>query len=164
MLLGKLLQIAELNAGVQRQNFKACNLEVIAEDVLDLYSFFAEEKGVTLQKKKIDRVIINGDSNLLASALANLVDNAVKYAHSHASVEIKKRFDNKISIIVEDDGPGLPESEYENVGKYFYRFNNDSEGFGLGLTSVAAIIELHRGELIFSKGVSGLKVTIVLPV
>ncbi len=164
VLLGKLLQIAELNAGVQRQNFKACDLEVIAEDVLDLYSFFAEEKGVTLQKKKIDRVIINGDSNLLASALANLVDNAVKYAHSHASVEIKKRFDNKISIIVEDDGPGLPESEYENVGKYFYRFNNDSEGFGLGLTSVAAIIELHRGELIFSKGVSGLKVTIVLPV
>jgi len=77
------------------------------------------------------------------------VDNAVKYAHSHASVEIKKRFDNKISIIVEDDGPGLPESEYENVGKYFYRFNNDSEGFGLGLTSVAAIIELHRGQLIF---------------
>lgn len=164
VLLGKLLQIAELNAGVQRQNFKACNLEVIAEDVLDLYSFFAEEKGVTLQKKKIDRVIINGDSNLLASALANLVDNAVKYAHSHASVEIKKRFDNKIAIIVEDDGPGLPESEYENLGKYFYRFNNDSEGFGLGLTSVAAIIELHRGELIFSKGVSGLKVTIVLPV
>ena len=164
VLLGKLLQIAELNAGVQRQNFKACDLEVIAEDVLDLYSFFAEEKGVTLQKKKIDRVIINGDSNLLASALANLVDNAVKYAHSHASVEIKKRFDNKISIIVEDDGPGLPESEYENVGKYFYRFNNDSEGFGLGLTSVAAIIELHRGELIFSKGVSGLKVTILLPV
>jgi signal transduction histidine kinase len=164
VLLGKLLQIAELNAGVQRQNFKACNLEVIAEDVLDLYSFFAEEKGVTLQKKKIDKVIINGDSNLLASALANLVDNAVKYAHSHASVEIKKRFDNKIAIIVEDDGPGLPESEYENVGKYFYRFNNDSEGFGLGLTSVAAIIELHRGELIFSKGAFGLKVTIVLPV
>ncbi|XOT97725.1 sensor histidine kinase, partial [Alcaligenes pakistanensis] len=91
VLLGKLLQIAELNAGVQRQNFKDCNLEVIAEDVLDLYSFFAEEKGITLQKKKIDKVIINGDSNLLASALANLVDNAVKYAHSHASVEIKKR-------------------------------------------------------------------------
>lgn len=163
VLLGKLLQIAELNAGVQRQNFKACNLEVIADDVLDLYSFFAEEKGIALQKKKIAPITINGDSNLLASALANLVDNAVKYAHSHASVEIKRSTDNKISITVEDDGPGLPESEYENAGKYFYRFNNDSEGFGLGLTSVAAIIELHRGEIIFSDAKPGLKVTVILP-
>jgi len=86
----------------------------------------------------------------------------VKYAHSHASVEIKKLADNKIAISVEDDGPGLPESEYDNVGKYFYRFNHESEGFGLGLTSVAAIIELHRGEMIFSDAKPGLRVTVLL--
>ena len=163
VLLGKLLQIAELNAGVQRQNFKPCQIAVIAEDVLDLYSPFAEEKGVRLEAKYIAAVKINGDSNLLASALANVVDNAVKYAHSHVSVEVKRIPDNKIAIIVEDDGPGLPESEYENVGKYFYRINNDNEGFGLGLTSVAAIIELHRGQILFSDASPGLRVTIRLP-
>ncbi|HRK85102.1 MAG TPA: HAMP domain-containing sensor histidine kinase [Alcaligenes faecalis] len=163
VLLGKLLQIAELNAGVHRQSFKACNLEQIAEDVLDLYQFIAEEKGVRLHKKRIDAVTLNGDSNLLASALANIVDNAIKYARKNVNVGIERKIGHLVVISVEDDGPGLPESEYENVGKYFYRYHHDSEGFGLGLSSVSAIVELHRGELIFSKGESGLKVTIALP-
>jgi len=63
VLLGKLLQIAELNAGVQRQNFKACNLEVIAEDVLDLYSFFAEERASRCRKRK------STESLLMATAI-----------------------------------------------------------------------------------------------
>jgi signal transduction histidine kinase len=66
-------------------------------------------------------------------------------------------------VVVQDDGPGLPASEYEHVGKHFYRFDPSSEGHGLGLTSVLGIIDLHGGALDFSDSRPGLRVTVSLP-
>lgn len=164
ILLGKLLQIAEIEAGIQRQAFKPCQLDVVAADVVDMYETFAEEKGIALSLHITDRITVHGDVNLLASALANLVDNAVKYGRTKVDVEVTREGGNRSCVIVQDDGPGLPVAEHERVGGHFYRLNADqSEGYGLGLTSVLGIVELHRGELSFSDAQPGLRAMLSLP-
>lgn len=163
VLLEKLLQIAEMEAGIQRRSFKPCELDVIVNDVMEMYETLAEEKGVSLCRAALERVTLYGDVNLLASALANLLDNAVKYANSRVSVSIVAQ--GSIGCVtIEDDGPGVPEAEYEHLGKHFYRSDpSSSEGHGLGLTSVMSIVGLHGGNLAFSDAQPGLRVVVTLP-
>lgn len=162
VLLEKLLQIAEMEAGIQRRSFKPCGLDVIVTDVVQMHEAFAEEKGITLSCANLDHVSVDGDVNLLASALANLLDNALKYASNRVVVDVVKQ-DRTALINIEDDGPGLPATEYEHLGKHFYRSDPSSEGHGLGLTSVMSIVGLHGGSLSFSNAQPGLRVTVTLP-
>ena len=163
VLLEKLLQIAEMEAGIQRRSFKLCELDVIASDVVALHEALAEEQGISLScRANLDKVTLYGDVNLLASALANLLDNAVKYAARQVVVDVVRQ-DHSGRITIEDDGPGLPASEYEHLGKHFYRTDPSSEGHGLGLTSVMSIIGLHGGTLSFSDARPGLRVIVTLP-
>lgn len=162
VLLEKLLQIAEMEAGIQRRSFKPCELNVIVTDVMEMYETLAEEKGVSLYSMNLYNVTLHGDVNLLASALANLLDNAVKYATSQVVIEVAKQGGTG-RITIEDDGPGLPAIEYEHLGKHFYRSDPSSEGHGLGLTSVMSIIGLHCGTLSFSNAQPGLRVIVSLP-
>lgn len=164
VLLGKVLQIAEVEGGVRRQAFKPCDVGAIAADVVDFYEVFAEEKGIVLTHEIQDTFTTHGDANLLASALANLVDNAVKFARTKVEVEVKRTSEVRGCVIVQDDGPGLPSAEYEHLGKHFYRLDPASEGYGLGLTSVLGIVKLHGGELAFSDAKPGLRVTLSFPV
>lgn len=116
VLFERLLQIAEMEAGIQRRSFKPCELEVIVTDVMEMYETLAEEKGVSLHRKKLDKVTLHGDVNLLASALANLVDNAVKYATRRVVIDVAKR-GHAACISIQDDGPGLSAPEYEHLGE-----------------------------------------------
>ncbi|CCN21165.1 sensor kinase protein [Bordetella bronchiseptica 1289] len=162
VLLEKLLQIAELEAGIQRRSFRPCELDVIVADVLEMYGTLAEEKGVSLLRAKLDNVTLHGDANLLASALANLIDNAVKFAVSQVVVDVTRQ--NRTALVtITDDGAGLPPAEYEHLGKHFYRSDPSSEGHGLGLTSVKSIVGLHVGTLGFSDARPGLRVAVSLP-
>lgn len=161
VLLEKLLQIADMEAGIQRRSFKPCELDVIITDVMEMHEALAEEKGISLYRNNLDNVTLYGDANLLASALANLLDNAVKYADNQVVVDVIRH--GRIGrIVIADDGPGLPATEYENLGKHFYRFDPSTEGHGLGLTSVMSIIRLHRGTLEFSDAQPGLRVVVSL--
>ena len=162
VLLEKLLQIAEMEAGIQRRSFKPCELEVIVADVMEMYEILAEEKGVSLLRKNLDSVTLYGDVNLLASALANLLDNAVKHATNQVTVDVVKQ-GRTGRITIEDDGPGLPATEYEHLGKHFYRLDPSAEGHGLGLTSVKSIVGLHGGTLSFADAKPGLRVVVSLP-
>lgn len=164
VLFGKLLQIAEIEAGIQRQAFRPCKLDMIAADVVDMYETFAEDKGLNLTLHAKDQVTIQGDPNLLASAFANLVDNAVKYARTKVDVEVTAQAGGRACVAVWDDGPGLPSSEYSQLGRHFYRLDPGSEGYGLGVTSVLAIVDLHNGQLVFSDSQPGLRATIYFPV
>jgi signal transduction histidine kinase len=163
VLLEKLLQIAEMEAGIQRRSFKPCKLDVIVDDVLRMYETLAEEKGVSLHRAKLENVTLHGDVNLLASALANLVDNAVKFAASRVVVSIARQ-ERAALITIRDDGAGLPPAEYEHLGKHFYRSDPSSEGNGLGLTRVKSIVGLHGGSLSFSDAKPGLRVIVLLPI
>jgi len=162
VLLDKLLQIAEMEAGIQRRSFKPCDLDVIVTDVMEMYDTLAEEKGISLARCNRERIVLHGDVNLLASALANLLDNAVKYGKSKVLIDVAIH-GNAGRITIEDDGPGLAASEYEHLGKHFYRTDPSKEGHGLGLTSVKSIVSLHHGKLQFSNAYPGLRVVMLLP-
>lgn len=162
-LFGKLLQIAEIEASVQRQAFQRCDLSIMAADVVDMYDAFAEDKGLSISLTVEDQVWAPGDPDLLASALANLLDNALKYARKNVSVTVSRMSTREVCMQVQDDGPGVPPDELDKVGQHFYRMDPSTEGHGLGLTSVLAIVNLHRGELVLSDATPGLVATLCLP-
>jgi len=162
VMLEKLLQIADMRAGIQRRSFRACALDTIVTDVVDMYSSLAEDGNVVLNACRIDAVCVHGDPNLLASALANLIDNAVKYATSQVNI-IVTAAQGAGCVVIEDDGPGVPPAEYEHLGKHFYRLDPSLEGHGLGLASVRSIVELHGGRMAFSDARPGLCVSVFLP-
>ena len=166
-LLGRLLQISELEAGVRRQAFGPCRLDQVAADVVDLYGALAEERQIRLDLWAAQPISVQGDAQLLANACANLVDNALKYARSQVVVRVQADAQSAC-LSVEDDGPGLPPEHRQRLGERFYRPDLSREGLGLGLASVKAIASLHGGRLRFgagsaTAGAGGLKAELVLP-
>ncbi len=162
----KLLQIAEAELGVRRQLFQPVTLGEIVTNVADLYDAAAEANRVRLVAD-IDRGASTlGDRDLLASAAANLVDNALKYAGEGATVTIRSRQDaDTAAIVVEDDGPGIPAHERANVVGRFYQLDRSRTrpGNGLGLAIVNAICHLHGGSLSLEDARPGLRAVMALP-
>lgn len=160
----KLLQIAEAEAGARRRHFAPVELHTIADDVADLYEAVAELQGATLLRDPADPAMAPGDKDLLAGAVANLVDNALKYAGPEAVVRIGTRMAGSVTLItVQDNGPGIPAAEQERVGTHFHRLDHSRPGHGLGLASVRAVVALHGGKLRLSASNPGLLVSIELP-
>ena len=115
----------------------------------------------------LDKVYINGRKNLILRCINNLVDNAIKYGEK-VSVELNKNNKN-LFIKIEDDGPGIPESEYENVFKPFYKIDKSrgdaKSSVGLGLSIASDIIRSHGGNIKLEKSsLNGLGVKIFLPI
>ena len=115
----------------------------------------------------LDKVYINGRKNLILRCINNLVENAIKYGEK-VSVELNKNNKN-LFIKIEDDGPGIPESEYENVFKPFYKIDKSrgdkKSSVGLGLSIASDIIRSHGGNIKLEKSsLSGLAVKIFLPI
>jgi signal transduction histidine kinase len=118
-----------------------------------------------------------GDGDLLASAVANLVDNAIKYGSSpgsahgadvllRAGVAHEQGMDGGawgVEISIQDQGPGVDAATREKMGTRFYRAESEREGYGLGLASVQAIVQLHGGRLSFENVHPGLQARIWLP-
>jgi signal transduction histidine kinase len=167
MVFDKLLQIAEAESGARRQSFQPIVLDEIITGVVELYDATAEEKGIALTIEYIDgEPTTLGDKNLLASATANLIDNALKYAGSKATVRVRATQErHTVSIVVQDDGPGIPSPERGKVVTRFYRLDRSRSlpGNGLGLPIVAAISHLHFGTLSLEDAGPGLVARIVLP-
>ncbi|MDM0026353.1 sensor histidine kinase [Variovorax saccharolyticus] len=160
----KLLQIAEVEAGARRRHFDAVALNTIADDVWELYEAVAEMQGIALLREPIEAAEARGDRDLIASAVANLVDNALKYAGAGAVVRIGTRtVEGRALISVQDTGPGIPAAQLERVGARFHRLHPAIPGHGLGLASVKAIVALHGGRLQLSDAQPGLCVSIDLP-
>jgi signal transduction histidine kinase len=142
-------------------------LAPVAADIVELYDAEAEERGITLVSEFDEAAATLGDRALLASAVANLVDNALKYAGDGATVRVLAVQDpDSVSIIVEDNGPGIPEAERSRVVERFYRIDDSRSvpGNGLGLSIVSAIATLHWGALLFEDAAPGLRARMVLPV
>ena len=121
----------------------------------DLYDPIAEDKGVTLWAEAPDGATVQGDRDLLFEAVANLIDNAVKFTPQGGRVELVLLYQEGETVIrVIDTGPGIPEIEREAVTQRFYRSDQtrNTKGLGLGLSMVAAIIKLHSFRLTISAG------------
>ncbi|MFZ0505185.1 MAG: ATP-binding protein [Chthoniobacterales bacterium] len=166
IVFDKLLQIAEAESGTRRQSFEPVALKEIVTDVVEFYDAAAEAKGIRLTLGIEGEPTTLGDKDLLASATANLVDNALKYAGSDATVRVRAVQDRStVSIVVQDDGPGIPTEEREKVMTRFYRGDQSrtQPGNGLGLPIVSSISHLHAGTLALEDASPGLTARIVLP-
>jgi signal transduction histidine kinase len=165
-MLDRLLQIAEAESGAHRQSFAPVSLAVVVNDVVELYDATAEAEGITLVSEIEGQPVTLGDKNLVTSALVNLIDNALKYAGSGATVRVRATQDrDAVSMIVQDDGPGIPPAERSRVIERFYRLDQSRSlpGNGLGLSIVAATASLHWGKLELEDAAPGLIARIVLP-
>ena len=167
VIFDKLLQIAEAETATRRQSFQPVALKTLIGDLVDLYDAAAEAHGVTLVTDVIGEPTALGDKDLIASAAANLVDNALKYGGREATtVRIGAREDREtVSIVVQDEGPGIASEEKTKVVTRFYRLDRSRSlpGNGLGLAIVTAISHLHGGKLSLEDAAPGLIARIVLP-
>jgi signal transduction histidine kinase len=151
-----LLRIAEIEHSRRLAGFSDVRLAPLVREVGDLYDPIAEDKGVTLEVEAADEMTVHGDRDLLFEAVANLVDNAVKFTPDGGRVKLALFHRSGESIIrVSDTGPGIPEIEREAVTKRFYRSDKSrrTEGLGLGLSLVAAIVKLHGFQFAIAAGV-----------
>jgi PAS domain S-box-containing protein len=160
-----LLRITEIEHSRRREGFGEVQLAPLIREAADLYDPIAENKGVTLGVDAADGPIVNGDRDLLFEAVANLVDNAVKFTPEGGRVDLALFYQESESVIrVSDTGPGIPVIEREAVTQRFYRSDQSRniKGLGLGLSMVAAIIKLHSFRLKISAG-PGCTVEIACP-
>jgi signal transduction histidine kinase len=158
-----LLRIAEIEHSRRLAGFSDVRLAPLLHEVGDLYDPIAEDKRVVLRVDAAGEMTVHGDRDLLFEAVANLVDNAVKFTPGGGQVELALlRRGNETVIGVTDTGPGIPESERDAVTKRFFRSDKSrgTKGLGLGLSLVAAIVKLHGFQLAITPG-SGCKVEII---
>ncbi len=161
-----LLRIARIESGQHRKGFASLDLSTLVSDAAELYQAVAEERQQVFDLKGFNSVTVDGDRDLLFQAVANLMDNAVKYTPTGGSITIALE-DNgdTVDIIVNDSGPGIPEAQRDHVGQRFYRLEHSrsTPGNGLGLSLVKAVVQLHQGQLLLEDNVPGLRVIIRLP-
>lgn len=163
--LDALLHIVQADAGISSSQKQASAIDAIVRDVVELYEPLAQSSGVRLLLDT-EAVVANVHHQLLAQALANLIDNAIKYAPASGDVRIVVRADHDaLRLTVSDHGPGIPVDMRQRVLGRFVRLVDDSAmpGSGLGLSLVAAVVRLHRGKLTLTDAAPGLIATIELP-
>ncbi len=164
-----LLSIAEAEAGSGNRAGETLDLGAIARGVVELYEPVAEEKDAMLRLDGPPGILIRGDRHLLSQAIANLLDNALKYGSGGMITTTITRRDGRAAIEVADRGPGIPERERESVFDRFVRLepSRSTPGNGLGLSLVRAVARRHDATVTLGDnrpfGHPGLKVRIEFP-
>jgi signal transduction histidine kinase len=141
-----LLRLAEIESSSRTAGFGDVALDEILRQVCDVYEPIAEDKDIDIDVEIDRKVQVRGDRDLLFEAVANLVDNAVKFTPAGGRVTLELVSDDRAVLVrVSDTGPGIGESEREAVLRRFYRSDKmrNTPGVGLGLSLVAAILKLH---------------------
>lgn len=145
-----LIAIAEAESGVSRANREALDLAALAGDVAELYQPLAEDAGLRLAVELDGPAPIVGQRQLLAQAISNLLDNAIKYSPAGGTVTVRVAGSaEEILCCVADQGPGIPAEERAHVLERFVRLDSSRSqpGSGLGLSLVAAVAKLHESRL-----------------
>jgi signal transduction histidine kinase len=168
-----LLMIARAESGQARDNMTEFDAAEIARDVGELYEPLADEKGIALTVDAPAAAPVRGNRELISQALANLIDNAIKYAGpdgqlngAPAEIVVKAGNDGeRIALSVADRGPGIAEADRGRVVERFVRLeqSRSEPGSGLGLSLAAAVARLHGGELKLEDNHPGLRSIIALP-
>ncbi len=163
-----LLLIARLEAGPLEESLEQFDLGALVEDVAELYMPAAEESGFALSVETAKAMLVRANRQLIGQALANLIDNAIKYSRggepgSTITVRAAPEGGN-IAITVGDRGPGISAADRQRVLKRFVRLEESrtKPGTGLGLNLVAAVARLHHGEVRLEDNAPGLKVVMIL--
>jgi signal transduction histidine kinase len=167
-----LLDIAQAEAGNPRAEMIPLDMVGLARDLIDLYEPVAEEAGLKLDAWLPEAPIsLNGYRHLLSQAIANLIENALKYTPSGGTVRVTvERVGEAAQLVIADTGPGIPEAERDRVFDRFYRLeaSRTTPGNGLGLSLTRAVFHLHGGTIAMTDDrpgeiPPGLRITVSLP-
>jgi signal transduction histidine kinase len=154
-IITAILRVAEIEHNRRLAGFGSVALAALIREVGDLYEPIAEEKGIVLQIHVEHEALVRGDRDLLFEAVANLVDNAIKFTPRGGRVWVAL-IDGGVECVVRvsDTGPGISEKERDVVTRRFYRSDRSrqTQGVGLGLSLVAAILNLHGFRLTIAPG------------
>jgi len=163
-----LLRLAEIDSGSRRNGFVNVDLARLGAEVAEFYLPVAELKEIALTFTSGGVLTVVGDPLLIAQALSNLVENALKYAPEHGAIAVSAQPESggALALSVADNGPGIAEDERPKVVERFYRVDGSrgTPGVGLGLSVVSAVARLHGGSLRLEDNAPGLRATLVLPV
>ena len=168
------LAIARLQAAGRVPDPASFDPGELAAGVSELYEPLCEEKGLDFKAELTPQLVARGNREFIAQALANLLDNAVKYTPAGGAVmlRVRRRSSGEVEFSVTDTGPGVPEADRPRIVQRFVRLENsrNEPGVGLGLSLVAAVAEAHGGRLEVDEGPGaadgmgpGLRVALVLP-
>jgi signal transduction histidine kinase len=165
-MFNALLRLAEMDTGARRSGFVQVDIVKVAAEAAEFYQPVAELKGVKLSFQCSGAKTVAGDPLLLAQAVGNLIDNALKYAPRNGSITVAaaQRAGDAVEISVSDNGPGIPESERARVSQRFYRgdASRGTPGVGLGLSLVEGVAKLHGGALELADNRPGLRASLVV--
>lgn len=150
IMLNTLMDVSEAETGAMKLDVEEMNVSPLIEDVVDLYGYVAEEKGVAVHKGLPEELYLKADRSRIRQVLANLLDNAIKYtpAGGRIDVEAHKR-ENEVEITFRDTGVGISNEELDNIWDRLYRGDRSrsERGLGLGLSLVKAIVGAHSGHV-----------------
>ncbi len=168
-IFNSLLRITYIETSAQRSHFELNNLSVVLEDAIDLYVPVMEDKHIRLTTEISDDLHAICDKSLIFQAFANTIDNAVKFTPEQGEIAISlKRQGTNIHYSVSDSGIGVSSKDIDKLTRRFYRADKSrsTQGNGLGLSLVSAVVELHNGHLTFSANENdkGLKCSFDIPV
>ena len=161
-----LLLIAEAEAGVAREAMAPLDLRGVVEGVTELYAPLAEENNLSLDIAPSGEAVIQGNKTLIEQALANLIDNAIKYTPPDGRVRVAVQSTPLgVALSVADTGPGIAAQDRARVLERFVRLeeSRNSPGTGLGLSLVAAVARLHDATLTLADNAPGLKAVLLFP-
>jgi signal transduction histidine kinase len=163
-----LLRIAQIESGARKARFAAVDLKEVFAALVDVYREVAEDMGqeLTADIEAQPPAIIAGDRNLLVQMYSNLIENALRHCPSACRIRVSLTSTEDMAVtLVEDNGPGIPETEREKVFRRLYRLEKSrtSPGTGLGLSLVRAIVDLHGGSIRLEDAHPGLRVFVSFP-
>ena len=165
-IFNALLRLAENDSGLRRSGFVTVDVAAVAAAAVEFYQPAAELRGTSLSLQTEGAASIRGDPVLLAQALGNLIDNALKYTPDYGTitVEVRSGGEGSVEIVVADSGPGIPAAEKPKAVERFYRGDTSrcTPGVGLGLSLVDAVARLHGSQLRLEDNEPGLRARIVV--
>ncbi|KQU23798.1 ATPase [Methylobacterium sp. Leaf94] len=166
-IFNALLMIARLEGVNAREDFQTFDVAAVVQAVAELYEPLASEQGLALHVETEGAPLtLRGSRELIGQALANLIDNAVKYGGASGEIRLSAaRIGDTLRLGVADSGPGIPSEARGRVLDRFVRLEEarSRPGFGLGLSLVNAVVRLHQGTLALEDHAPGLAVVITLP-
>ncbi len=165
-IFNALLRLAEIDTGARRSGFVEVDAVDVAAKAVEFYQPAAELRNIALSFREEGPAPLLGDPVLLAQAIGNLIDNALKFTpeNGRITVEARRREDGAVEISVADNGPGIPDAEKPRVTERFYRGDTGrgTPGVGLGLSLVSAVAKLHAGSLALADNHPGLWAGMIL--